>query len=80
MDKRSITLLKILLLCSTPQKIENLLSALEFNSRDRFRELYLTPLRNNGFIEYTIKEKPNSPDQHYATTEKGKRFLGGFEI
>lgn len=80
MDKRSITLLKILLLCSIPQKIENLLSVLEFNSRDRFRELYLTPLRNDGFIEYTIKEKPNSPDQHYAITEKGKRFLGGFEI
>ncbi len=80
MDKRSITLLKILLLCSTPQKIENLLSVLEFNSRDRFRELYLTPLRNDGFIEYTIKEKPNAPDQQYATTEKGKRFLGGFEI
>ena len=47
MDKRSITLLKILLLCSTPpKKIKNLLSILEFNSRDRFRELYLTPLQN----------------------------------
>ena len=79
-DKRSLTLLKVLSLCLSPQKIEDILSILEFNSRDRFRELYLTPLRNDGFIDYTIKEKPNSPEQQYIATEKGKRFLGGFEI
>ncbi len=79
-DKRSLTLLKLMTLCLSPIKIDDILSILEFNSRDRFRELYLSPLRNEGFIDYTIKEKPNSPEQQYITTEKGKRFLGGFEL
>ncbi|MDR1729401.1 MAG: putative DNA binding domain-containing protein [Prevotellaceae bacterium] len=79
-DKRTITLLKTLLLCLQPQQRDDILSILEFNSRDRFRELYLNPLRKEGFLEYTIKEKPNSPDQRYITTEQGRRFLGGFDI
>ena len=31
-------------------------------------------------MEYTIKDKPNSPSQRYITTEKGRRFLCGFDI
>ena len=53
---------------------------LNFNSRDKLRELYLQPLRQENFIEHIIKNKPNSPDQRYITTEKGRRFLGGFDV
>jgi ATP-dependent DNA helicase RecG len=79
-DKRTATLLKLLLLCLSPQKLEDILAILEFNSRDRFRELYLNPVRNDGFLESTISDKPNSPRQRYITTEKGKHFLGGFDV
>jgi len=79
-DKRATILIKTLLLCLSSQHRDDILSILEFNSRDRFRELYLLPLRQEDLLEYTIKDKPNSPDQRYITTEKGRRFLGGFDI
>lgn len=79
-DKRSILLFKILLLCLTPQNIEDLQNLIEFNSRNKLREMYINPLRESGLLEYTIKDKPNSSHQKYVTTEKGRRFLGGFEI
>jgi predicted transcriptional regulator len=79
-DKRSMTLFKILLLCLNAQSIEEIQLAIDFNTRNKLRELYLNPLRKEGFLEYTIKDKPNSPDQRYITTEQGRRFLGGFDI
>jgi hypothetical protein len=79
-DKRSAILFKTLLLCLVPQHRDTILTTLEFNSRDRFREIYLQPLRQEGLIEQTIKANPKSPDQRYITTEKGRRFLGGFDV
>ena len=78
-DKRTVVVLKLLALCLYPQKRDDLLSILDY-SRSKFQELYLYPLRHEGFLEYTIKNKPNSPDQRYITTEQGRRFLGGFDI
>ena len=79
-EKRTITLFEVLLICLNPQNIEKIQFIIDFNTRNKLRELYLNPLRQEGFLEYTIKEKPNSPDQRYITTEKGRRFLGGFDI
>jgi len=79
-DKRTSTIFKILLVCLHSQHRDDILSLLSFNSKDRFRELYLQPLRNEGLLEYTIKDKPKSTAQRYITTEKGRRFLGGFEM
>lgn len=79
-DKRTILLFKILLLCLTPKNIEEIQELIEFNSRNKLREMYINPLRGTGLLEYTIKDKPNSSNQKYATTEKGRRFLGGFGI
>ena len=80
LSKRNITLLSVIAMCVNPVKINDLLTVLKFHSRDRFRELYLTPLRHCALIEQTIKDKPNSPDQKYMLTEKGKMFIGGFEV
>ena len=77
-DKRTITLFKILLLCSSPQNIEDIQKLIEFNSRNKLREMYINPLREAKLLEYTIKDKPNSSNQKYVTTEKGRRYLGGF--
>ncbi len=79
-DKRTAMILRLLLLCLEPQKRDDMMEILNFNSRDKFRELYLQPLRQESFLEQTIKNKPNSPDQRYITTEQGRRFLGGFDI
>jgi ATP-dependent DNA helicase RecG len=79
-DKRTSTIFEVLLLCLSPQKIDNIQSIIDFNARNKLRELYLNPLRQEGLLEYTLKEKPNSPNQRYITTIKGKLFLGGFDI
>ena len=79
LPKRTITILKLMMICIIPNKIEEMMQQISFGSRDKLRELYLNPLRNDGFIEPTNKEKPNSPDQKYILTEKGRMFLGGFE-
>ena len=74
-DKSTITLFKILLFCLNAQSIEDIQLAIAFNTRNKLRGLYLNPLRQEGFLEYTIKDKPNSPNQRYITTERGCRFL-----
>lgn len=79
-DKRTMLLFKILLLCLTPQNIEEIQELIEFKSRNKLREMYINPLREVDFLEYTIKDKPNSSNQKYVTTEKGRRFLGGFGV
>jgi hypothetical protein len=37
-----------------------------------FREAYLNPALDAGIIEMTIPDKPNSPQQKYRLTPKGK--------
>jgi len=80
MPKRTLSLFQLLLICITPKSADEILEITGFNDREKQRELYLYPLRKENLIELTIKDKPNSPHQRYITTEKGRRFLGGFEI
>ena len=40
-------------------------------NRDYFRTDYLIPAINNGYIELTIPDKPNSQNQKYRLTAKG---------
>lgn len=44
---------------------------LSIKHRDYFRTDYLNPAINDGFIELTIPEKPNSQNQKYCLTTKG---------
>ena len=43
-----------------------------------FRNAYLNPALNAGFIEMTIPEKPNSRLQRYRLTTRGKNLIGHF--
>ncbi len=79
-SKRTLSIFQLLLITLTPKTAEEIQGITGFATREKQRELYLQPLRQEGFLEHTIKNKPNSPDQRYITTEKGKRFLGGFDI
>ncbi len=69
-DKDDI--LKILSLCHTPQGITDLMTALSWTNRTKFRNKYLNPLIGEGLIEMTIPDKPQSSLQRYRLTEKGK--------
>jgi ATP-dependent DNA helicase RecG len=77
---RTSILLKILVACIVPVSNDELLAMTNYSSREKFRELYLMPLRKDGLIEYLIKDKPSSPNQKYILTQKGKMFLGGFSL
>ena len=47
---------------------------LKLTDRKYFRESYLQPAINQGFIEMTQPDSPNSPTQKYRLTEKGKEL------
>jgi len=49
--------------------------ALGVRHRPNFRENYLDPAIEAGFIERTIPKKPTSPLQKYRITEKGRNAL-----
>lgn len=46
------------------------------SDRKHFRNMILKPLLENGLLEMTIPDKPNSSKQRYRTTEQGHEFLG----
>ena len=51
------------------QEIQNKLA---LSNRESFRRVYLKPALENGFIEMTIPDKPNSSLQKYRLTALGK--------
>jgi len=48
-------------------------------NRTKFRRKYIAPLLKEDLISMTIPDKPNSPDQKYILTEKGKLLLEGLK-
>ena len=57
---------------------EALQSALGLSDRKSFRERYLKPALNNGLVEMTIPDKPNSRLQKYRLTDKGRQWLAEY--
>lgn len=66
---------KLLQYCNEPLSREELQQALKIQDRKYFRKTFLRPALEDGFIELTIPDKPNSPLQKYRLTEKGRAFL-----
>jgi hypothetical protein len=58
-----------------PLSAGELRSELNIKHRPTFRENYLHPALQMGYIEYTIPDKPNSRLQKYRITEKGLVWL-----
>ncbi len=54
---------------------EALQSALGLSDRKSFRERYLKPALDDGLIEMTVPDKPNSRMQKYRLTDKGRQWL-----
>lgn len=77
LHKKVMYLIQILTLTSSPISLDDMMSAIGYKNRATFRGNYLDPLENLEFVSKTIPDKPQSPDQKYVITEKGKMFLGG---
>jgi len=52
-----------------------LMTALGLSHRPTFRENYLNPALDGGWIERTQPDSPRSPTQRYRLTEKGRHSL-----
>ena len=52
-----------------------LMQILELKHNPTFRENYLDPAMQNGWIEMTIPDKPKSKNQKYRLTKAGKSEL-----
>ena len=79
LKKRARVLLSTLLLTFTPISLDELANALGYRSRERYRDDYVKPLKDNKLIQYTL-EQANDPNQQYIITNRGKLFLGGGAI
>jgi ATP-dependent DNA helicase RecG len=66
---------KIIELCRNDFSLAELMTAFGRSNRTKFRDQFLNPLLQNGLVEMTLPEKPNSRLQKYRSTEKGKKIL-----
>jgi ATP-dependent DNA helicase RecG len=76
LKKRGRILLGTLLLTILPISLEELAKILGYKSKERYRDDYVKPLKENGLIEYTL-ERANDPNQQYKITQRGVNFLMG---
>jgi ATP-dependent DNA helicase RecG len=66
---------KILIFCKEPKTRGKIQTILDIKDREHFRAEILKPLLEDGLLQMTIPDKPNSPKQKYVITEKGKKLL-----
>lgn len=66
---------KLVTVCHNSMTRKTLQLALSLKGEANFRDLYLTPALEAGYIEMTIPEKPNSRLQKYRLTDKGMTLL-----
>ena len=55
------------------------MEALDWKHRTKFRNKFIHPLLETELIKMTIPDKPQSPNQQYVITEKGKELLKEIE-
>ncbi|MCD4663946.1 MAG: hypothetical protein K8R68_01670 [Bacteroidales bacterium] len=80
LKKRGRTILSTLLLTLEPVSLEELANTLGYKSKERYRDDYVKPLKDNHLISYTIPDNPNDPNQAYVIAQRGKDFIGGNKI
>ena len=80
LKKRGRIILSTLLLTLEPVRLEELATTLGYKSKERFRDDYVKPLKDNHLIGYTIQDNPNDPNQAYVISQRGKDFIGGHRV
>lgn len=64
---------ELLKLCQKAKSISELMVAMNWKHRTKFRRRFLMPMLEQGLLEMTIPEKPNSRLQKYVITQLGKQ-------
>ena len=77
MPKKIWYIVALLALCTIPTSFGKLMDFFRYKNRNTFRENYLNPLKQLGFIMATKPDTPNAPDNKYVITARGKAFLMG---
>jgi len=65
----------IMIFCEHPRSAAELQALMGFRDRKHFQTAYLRPMLEAGWLARTIPDKPNSRNQRYITTEKGKQHI-----
>ena len=65
---------QILVFCSNPQDMKDIMSIFEYKNRSKFRRYYIKPLLDEGLLSMTYPDNPNHKEQKYIITEKGKEI------
>ena len=68
-------MISILPLCTEPVKLSNLTKWFNYKNEKNFRDKYIKPLREVGFISLTNEQNPTTPENNYRITVEGIRFL-----
>ena len=66
---------RVVLVIEGEMKSAEIQTILQLRDRESFRDLYLIPSIEAGYLEMTIPEKPNSPIQMYRLTKEGLKEI-----
>ncbi len=69
-DQASDQASQVLIFCSIPRSIKEIMEFLGVKHRTYLRKTLLVPLVESGKLTLTIPEKPSSPNQRYIATER----------
>ena len=78
-DHASVQVKKLISILTREMGRAELQEVLSIKNRDYFRTDYLNPAIDQGYVEPTIPDKPNSQNQKYRLTAKGVAFHKKFE-
>lgn len=67
-------------LSKEPLSLKLLMQLTGDTNRGRFKNNVLMHIMETGYMEPTITDNPNSPNQRYTLTEKGKELMNTYEI
>ncbi len=63
---------RVIALCEVPRSTKELLDEVGRSDRTKFKRFVLRALMEDGILEWTIPDKPNSRLQKYRLTNKGR--------
>ena len=66
---------RILKLCMGAKAIADLMKVFDRSNRTKFKKSLIEPLMDEGLLEMTEPDSPNSPTQKYRTTVRGKQLI-----
>ena len=64
----------VIALCEVPRSTKELLDKVGRSDRTKFKRFVLRVLVEDGILEWTIPDKPNSRHQKYRLTSKGREL------